>query len=193
MADFNKAFQVTIGHEGGYANNPLDTGGETVFGITRRDHPNSSIWHAVDQHKKNHGMPAAVAKINADNFILEGAKAIYYSSYWQINRLNDINDQAIANELFDTGVNQGTGQAARYLQRALNVTNKNQRLYPDLVIDGKIGAYTINALNSHPDKALLYKILNVMQGSRYIEIMEKAPSQEAFAVSWFSRVDLTKK
>ena len=35
MSDFDKAFDLLIGNEGGYVNNPADPGGETNWGITR--------------------------------------------------------------------------------------------------------------------------------------------------------------
>jgi lysozyme family protein len=36
MKNFNDAFDVLMGHEGGYVNNPADPGGETMWGITKR-------------------------------------------------------------------------------------------------------------------------------------------------------------
>ena len=35
MSDFDKAFDLLIGNEGGYVNNPKDPGGETNWGITK--------------------------------------------------------------------------------------------------------------------------------------------------------------
>ena len=43
--------------------------------------------------------------------------------------------RALALEMFDTGVNMGTGRAVGFLQTALNVLNRNQQLYPDMVVD----------------------------------------------------------
>ena len=33
--NFDKAFELVIGHEGGYSNNPKDPGGETKYGISK--------------------------------------------------------------------------------------------------------------------------------------------------------------
>ena len=49
MAIFNSAFQITMGNEGGYANNPADSGGETYKGIAKNYWPNWEGWTAVDQ------------------------------------------------------------------------------------------------------------------------------------------------
>jgi lysozyme family protein len=190
MANFDIAFKISMGHEGGYANDPVDTGGETIFGITRRDWPNSQIWKKVDEYKKNHDIKAAIPLMNKDPYLLALAKEIYKKSYWDVNSLDKINNQTIANELFDTGINMGIGIASRFLQRALNYTNRNQILYRDISIDGNVGPATLHMINNHPNITLVLKVLNVLQGSRYIEIIERAPAQERFVMSWFSRVSL---
>ena len=40
---FDKAFEILIGHEGGYVNHPDDPGGETKFGISKRSYPDVNI------------------------------------------------------------------------------------------------------------------------------------------------------
>ena len=49
MADFNQAFDITMGHEGGYANNKLDTGGETYRGVSRNNWPDWEGWRLIDR------------------------------------------------------------------------------------------------------------------------------------------------
>src|SRR3546814_4993111 len=53
----------------------------------------------------------------------------------------------IAAELFDTGVNMGTGTATGFLQRALNALNRAARDYPDIAVDRAIGPRTLSALD----------------------------------------------
>jgi lysozyme family protein len=109
-------------------------------------------------------------------------------------RLDECPSQQIAGELFDTGVNMGTGTAVKFLQRALNVLNQKGTLYPDVVADGAFGDGTYKAFMKffqvvQSDRWItLWKALNCQQGMRYIEIMEKNPSQEKFAFGWFTRV-----
>src|SRR5690242_10944779 len=43
MADFFQAIAYVLQNEGGYSCNPDDPGGETKFGICRRDHPGVDI------------------------------------------------------------------------------------------------------------------------------------------------------
>jgi lysozyme family protein len=40
---FDRAFDLVIGSEGGYVNDPRDPGGETKFGISKRAYPDVSI------------------------------------------------------------------------------------------------------------------------------------------------------
>lgn len=57
---FQQAFQIVIGHEGGYVNDPVDPGGETKYGISKRSYPDVDI----------------------PNLTLEKAQAIYERDYW---------------------------------------------------------------------------------------------------------------
>ena len=40
---FDQAIEVILKHEGGYANNPNDSGGETKYGISKRSYPELNI------------------------------------------------------------------------------------------------------------------------------------------------------
>lgn len=89
MAEFDKAFDIVIGEEGGYVNDPNDPGGETKFGISKRSYPDVDI----------------------PNLSVDAAKAIYLRDYWYRLHL-DSEPWAIALLLFDTAVNQGASYAA---------------------------------------------------------------------------------
>jgi lysozyme family protein len=41
--DFLKAVEIVLEHEGGYSNARGDAGGETKFGISKREYPNVDI------------------------------------------------------------------------------------------------------------------------------------------------------
>lgn len=190
MADFNKAFEITMGHEGGYANNPNDNGGETYKGVARKFWPKWEGWKAIDAIKSKYGASAAIINKHAgtDAALQKAIKSFYKTNFWDVYSLDKVNDQAIAEEMFDTGVNMGIKVEAEFLQRALNLTNNNGKLFKDLFVDGDIGPITLGVLNNHPNKKLVLKILNVMQGARYIDIAERNKTQEMFINSWFSRV-----
>lgn len=186
MAVLSIAYDNTKGKEGIYSNDAEDKGGETVFGIARNRWPNWAGWAIVDSLKRSGGSLTVKLSQHAE---LNRLKLEFYSKeFWDKLRLGQINYQPLANELFDTAVNQGVPTAAEFVQRALNLTNNNQRLYPDLVVDRFIGPLTINAINKHESPYMLLKTVNVLQGYKYIQICERDPSQEKYFKGWFTRV-----
>lgn len=91
--NFDEAFKIVIGHEGGYANDPKDPGGETKYGIAKKFHPGLDI----------------------KNLTLDEAKEIYRSEYWEPAGCNGLpypEDLIV----FDTAVNMGVSKA-RFLQK----------------------------------------------------------------------------
>lgn len=116
--NFEEAFDLLIGHEGGYANHPRDPGGETMWGVTKR-----------------------VAVANGYTGLMRDlprdlAKAIYRRQYWDAVQADQLPD-SVKFDVFDAAVNSGDKQAARWLQRAAGATD-----------DGVIGAKTIAAARS---------------------------------------------
>lgn len=88
MSFFLQAFTAIVGEEGGYSADPLDPGGETKYGITKREYPNLDIAQLT----------------------LAQAQAIYQRDYWTV--LNcDSHPWEMALVLFDCGVNQGVSAA----------------------------------------------------------------------------------
>jgi len=180
-------------NEGKYSNDATDVGGETYCGISRRYHPSWDGWKIIDNYKNKPGFPNTAYK---DDELASLVELFYKATFWDINLLDYFSSQKIANEMFDSSVNMGIGRVVKFLQRALNVLNKNGSLYPDLVEDGKVGSNTLKALNSyleHKDESFLYKVMNILQGMHYIEYMTKSPTQEKFAFGWLERVEFLKK
>lgn len=137
MADFSIAYKKTIKHEGGYANNPLDKGGETYKGIARNYHPSWQGWKYIDSIA-NKKQGAIFANIALDAAIFE----FYLKYFWDKNQLGSVNSQAVADSIFDWAVN--SGGAIKEIQRLLNIT-----------ADGIVGKQTITAINLQPAKNLL--------------------------------------
>jgi lysozyme family protein len=195
MADFRISYAITKRIEGGYHNgqgdNSHDRGGETFKGIARLRHPEWNGWSIVDRMKGQAGFPNNAL----NNSELQGLVWDFYKrGFWDVNRLDDLKSQAIANEVFDTGVNMGERIAATFLQRAVNYLNRGQRNFNDLKVDGNIGNVTLGTVNSlsQADTLHLFNLMNILQGSRYIEIMDRNESQEVFIRGWLERVELMK-
>lgn len=159
MANFNEAFTITLGHEGGFVNHPDDPGGRTMYGISERSHPEAF----------RNGLPS-----------FEDAKAIYKTGYWDRVKGDRIESQAIANELFDTAVNAGSIRAVRILQSAYNYLRPSGEA--SLEEDGVIGNKTLTAINQFTPKyeAALHNLMNVLQGMHYLNTKNRA-----FYRGWF--------
>jgi lysozyme family protein len=191
MADFDKALPDVLAHEGGYAHDPDDLGGETYKGVSRRFHPDWAGWRRIDQARRAQGFPASLAR---DAALQRQVRDFYKQHYWDKFQGDALPHQAIADELFDTAVNLGVARAATFLQRALNVLNRNGALYADLVEDGVFGPRSLATLDAylrHDPPALLLKALNILQGMHYIEFMRRSPVQEKYARGWLQRVKIT--
>jgi len=192
MANFLEAYNITLGHEGGYVHDPDDVGGETYNGIARKYNPSWSGWLVIDQLKNEQNFPQTAY----DNASLDACvKDFYKDKYWDVNLLDQYDSQKVANEMFDTGVNMGTGRAGKFLQKALNYLNKNGKLYADITEDGQVGKNTLKALSScmsYRGDSYIYKILNLLQGNHYLDYMSKSPTQEKYAYGWLKRVDFIK-
>jgi lysozyme family protein len=160
--------------EGGYSNDPSDSGGETCWGIT------VAVARANGYAGAMKDMPQQVAY------------DIYYKQYVVAPNFDKIAvlSEAIAAELVDTGVNMGVGVASKFLQQSLNALNDSGTQYPDLVVDGAIGKGSISALQAFLAKrgtegqVILNRALNALQGARYISIAETSPKNERFVYGW---------
>lgn len=186
-AQFDIAYKITSQVEAGYTNNSKDRGGETYAGISRVFFPNWKGWGIIDAIKKSTTQVNTALVSNLQ--IALSVKEFYKENFWDTMLLSLVENQLIANELYDTGVNCGLNVAGTFLQRVLNVANQEGKLYPDLKVDGKVGITTIKALNSHPKPMNILRALNALQGVKYIEICEHNLSQEVFFNGWMTRVN----
>lgn len=163
-----------IEREGDYVDHPNDRGGPTRWGIT-------------EVVARAFGYDGPMQELPQDT-----AQAIYRRRYWDEPGFGKIAkvSEAIADELFDTGVNMGTGKAGEFLQRTLNVLNLRGKLYPDLAVDGRIGSMTVAALKKLIDyrgpegELVVLRLLNAQQAARYMDIAESNESQESFMYGW---------
>jgi len=191
MSSFLDAYTKTMGHEGVYSFDKDDAGGETYKGISRRFHPSWAGWRVIDAAKEKPGFPHSLK----DNKILKDKTMMFYKAVFFEPYRGDDMPKELAMEMFDTAVNMGVGRAVKFLQIALNVLNRNGKLYPDMVEDGDYGPTTDRCLQTymkHDKVSLIVKIINVLQGNHYIEYMKKSPVQEKYARGWFNRVEITK-
>jgi lysozyme family protein len=99
MTDFNNAFAIVVGEEGGYVDNPKDPGGETKFGISRRSYPDLDI----------------------KNLTLEDARQIYKRNYWDVCRCDEL-PYPVGLVVFDGAINMGNSKSVKLLQKAVKIS-----------------------------------------------------------------------
>lgn len=122
MANFDIEFEKLILSEGGYVNDSDDAGGETYLGISRKNNPKWIGWKTIDSIKKIYGTKNITARLKANKSITNSAKLLYKINYWDVLELDDIPNQDIAHQLFDTCVNCGKAVAISIAQQVLMMT-----------------------------------------------------------------------
>lgn len=175
MSIKDKLIADIIKTEGGYVNDESDSGGETMYGITKKVAVANGYYGAMID------MPKSVAE------------RIYEDKYWNSMMLDVVAgiSEKVAAELADTGVNMGVRTASRFFQRGLNALNNRCTLYDDIIVDGYIGTGTVAAFRKYmlrrgnDGEVVLLKILNCLQGEKYIRLAEGREKDEKFIYGWF--------
>jgi lysozyme family protein len=157
---FVQAVTRVLANEGGYARLPNDPGGETQFGISRRDYPN----------------------LDLRNLTRDGAIAIYFRDFWKTCRYGELPD-AIAVKLFDLSINMGPAHAVECLQRALRACGTT------VAEDGALGNASVAAANRADGGALLAALRSEAAGY-YRAIAAGPASkrgESSFLAGWLNR------
>lgn len=116
---FGQIMKHILNSEGGYVNDPDDRGGETKFGISKRNHP----------------------EVDIKNLTIDGALDIYRRLYWSPSKAEKLMPE-LRYQYFDFVVNAGQGNAVKVLQKACNgKLPKGDKI----AVDGRIGRMTIKA------------------------------------------------
>lgn len=114
MSDFERALRIVLQAEGGYSDDPRDTGGRTRYGIS-------------EVVAREHGYLGSMQALPLDL-----AEAIYRTDYWDAVQADAL-PWPLNCYVFDAAVNQGVDAAVRMLQAALGT-----------VQDGIIGRQTLS-------------------------------------------------
>lgn len=176
-ADINKALVVVFGHEGGLQCDPADPGnwsggkvgygrhGCTKFGIATNTYPNLDIR----------------------NLTIAKAAKLYERDFWNPLRLSEFESQALATEIFDTAVNCGVSTGGNMVIQLVNILGPAH-----YKLNGRPNAEMIEWINQYTRKksnrTTFYKALNVLQGERYLAIIQHNPKMMKYSNSWFTRV-----
>jgi|ERR1051326_6638699 lysozyme family protein len=179
MADFKPAFAFVLLHEDPSCSGKVteDAGGRTRFGIAGKFHPELAEEFFTG--------PAEEA--------LAEAEKIEERDYWEPMRLAEIENQNVANKLFDMAVNMGVRQASIYAQRAANYLLGRGAAGPQtaadrlvLVEDGRIGEKTLAAINACP-AIEFHQALCELSEAHYRHIAAVNPEQAVNLRGWLKR------
>lgn len=193
MAKFQEAYDKTNGNEGGWQNDPHDAGNAkggpgTYKGISSANFPAWRGWSIIKPIIANmtkqpaYGSGAYTTWVHALNGFLASnsgfqglVQSFYLANFWGVNRLTELVSQAVANKVYDSGVNQGTGTAARILQECLGVS-----------VDGELGSVSLAAANK-ADGPTLAQAFKEARKTHYRQLVEKHPANAQYLNVWLAR------
>jgi len=159
---FIQCFAIIVGEEGGWDQDPRDSGNWT----------SGTIGVGTCAGTKYGVSAAAYPTLNIGALTLADAQGIYYRDYWT-KIAGDALPPDIALYTFDAAVNSGWRRGAMWLQTALGVTP-----------DGLIGEKTISALRGVNDNAAL---VGTLLGTRIV-FMSDTPVWKTYRGGWTTRV-----
>jgi len=172
---FLKFIEVVLEFENGtgngYVNDPDDNGGETVSGVTRKNHQALKIWASLDKL-------SGVAKKKSYKPTKEEWKEIYqlyYENYYNPLRIEDIVDEQLAIQVFDLGVNAGVNRSAKILQEVVRVKQ-----------DGIVGKNTLEAVNSDKQATESFRERRLKY---YNSLAESNSTYQKFLKGWINRAN----
>lgn len=134
MADFLIAFNRTEKNEGKdiWTKVDGDSGGETWSGISRKANPSWSGWKILDQIKnKKNGQKISTPELE------ERKQSLYRTNYWNPIWGDEIKNQKVANDLYDTAVNMGPSTSIKLSERQFGMKET-----------GRMSDELLNKLNS---------------------------------------------
>lgn len=129
--NFELCLNLMLAHEGGFVNDPRDSGGMTNLGVTRR------VW------EEWLGRPVSEKEMRALTPTM--VAPMYKRKYWDACRANELL-AGVDYAVFDVAVNSGTGRAIKLLQQSVGATP-----------DGGFGSITM-ALVQKADPANLIEL-----------------------------------
>ena len=166
MSRFQECLARILKHEGGYVNDPLDSGGRTNLGVTQR------VWEEFVGH------PVTEADMKA--LTPEKVAPMYKMKYFNPSYCEKL-PKGLDYLAFDFAVNAGSGRSVKCLQGVIGV-----------VQDGVIGPRTMAAINAANPKDLINKFSDA-RADFYQGIVARKPDQARFIKGWLNRVEESRK
>lgn len=177
MANIYYALPPLYRNEGGYSNDPSDSGGETYRGISRRNWPNWEGWSIVDMSKPLHD-----EEVIPNDKLNQLVDEFYLNNFWNSNYLNKVNSDIIACKVLDMCVNMGSHRGITLLQEALDVCGISVNE------DGAMGPVTYMAVNEC-DENQLHQAIKDKCVQFYKDLVVEHPQDNKFLDGWLRRAN----
>lgn len=196
MALFPPAFNRTHATEGGVNYDPRDLGNvvvdgvvivPTYCGIAPKYWPQWDGWKLVNgvvammppmpvYGSARHGNWCRELNKRLNGLVLLQQMVIdfFRRNFWEKHRLGDVDDQGVAEWIYDHAVNGG-GRGVMWAQLAARVTP-----------DGALGPVSLRAINSMPPSLLLSRMADIA-GAYRLDRGSKFASQLPYLAGWLTR------
>lgn len=174
MSKFDSAFNYILSNEGGLVDNKNDSGGITKYGISF-----AFLKSAGNKYEFN---DQGITPNTIKNLTLEQAQQIYKNEFWDKLPYDEINQQVIANYIFDMHVNMGLRAAVVCAQKALWALGCSRSV---VIADGVFGPKTLSVLNSLT--LCLLSALRAVRAAKYEAIVATNPGNKIFLEGWLNR------
>lgn len=191
--NFKKCILKTLQFEGGYSNDPDDPGAETVFGISRKYHPDWIGWDVIDSIEDKSSIDLSYLKSNNDLFYV--VSKFYFEDFYRSSKADKIEELSpeLACNVFDFAVNAGVKTSDKTLQSAINLAIKMYGVETDedyLVVDGLPGSKTFTTLKSVIDICGEYKVIEAFKTERalyYTKLPQRNEHLCKYVYGWVKR------
>lgn len=176
MADYNTVIPLTLKYEGGWSNHPNDTGGATMYGVSlafaqSTNDPMFDLDH-------DGVITANDIKMLTKDIAIAGFKKYFWDKPYALDACPSDKKAFV---VFDAAVNNGSGNATKFIQRACRA------LGTELTIDGAYGTKTQAAFMEAPVDDFCKKFMEYREAF-FRQIAENRPSQRVFLKGWLNRV-----
>jgi lysozyme family protein len=167
-SNFAKSFSLMLQSEGGFSDNPADTGNHLPDG--RAGCTNLGVTQTAWEEYVGHPVSTADMKALTPATVMD----FYKRRYWDMVK-GDALPNALDYLVFDMAVNSGPGRAIKLLQASVGATQ-----------DGALGPLTMQAISTWSARQLIDKY-SAAKADFY-----KSLRNPTFEKGWLNRVEHTK-
>lgn len=179
MASIEIAFKKVVSLEFNSPSNALhynsNEKGYTFMGIYQYAFPNWSGWSIILKEVETNSMSKASSVLYFNNDLIGKVREFYKKEFWDKLRLDEINNQNVAEEIMVFAVNAGIKAAIKAAQKVVGTTQ-----------DGVIGSKTINALNAY-DPVAFDSAYDKVEIEYYEMLVAKNPGFQKYINGWRNR------